>query len=297
MPKPLLNEENFLLNLLFEGNKQPAEAFNFLKDIFQSLSTLDDLFISSIDNGLQIEYSLEDLEFGSIKSRIRQLIEEIPDEAIKEFNWKKLVGHFLLKLKYLVLRYLQEKESIDSKESLEILMRSIENEKTKMLKNDRFIITEVNVYQLLTALEPIILVLSQLKNQEKIEYKSLDGNAILDNKVSINKAKILWELGDKKFENETTEILKVKKLDLLSDNSTWNFKLGNKSIDAKIIDKDWLDKYHAREYTLLPEDSLKVKLKVCYVNKPDGKVVKPIYEIVKVIDIIYPENNQTTLYK
>lgn len=67
------------------------------------------------------------------------------------------------------------------------------------------------------------------------------------------------------------------------------------NIDAKISDQSWLDKYHAREYPLLPEDSLKVKLKVFYTNKSDGKIVKPSYEITKVIDVIYPDNNQSAL--
>jgi hypothetical protein len=165
-----------------------------------------------------------------------------------------------------------------------------------MLKNDRFIITEVNVFQLLTVLEPIVNTLSQLKDTEKVQYESVNGSTTLNNKVTLNKAKILWELGDKKFENETTEVLKIKKLDLLSNNSNWSFRFGIKSVEAKISDQKWLDKYHAREYPLLPEDSLKVRLRVSYTSKSDGKVVKPTYEIVKVIDIIYPENNQTNLY-
>ena len=291
-----LTKENFSLDLLFEGKKQPSEAFNILKDIFESVSALDDLFISSIDSGLQIQYTLEDLKFASIKSRIRQIIEEIPDEAIKDFEWKKLVGHFLLKLKYLALRYLQDNKSVDSKESLESLVKSIEKEKSKMLKNDRFIISQVTTYQLLFVLEPIVYALNHLNEGESIEYKSIEGGAKLNNKTIINKAKILWELGDKQSENELTATLKLKKLDLLSNTSNWSFKFGNKSIEAKITDQEWLDKYHAREFPLLPEDSIKVNLKISYTNSK-GKISKAIYEVSKVIEIIYPSNNQTNLYK
>jgi hypothetical protein len=296
MAVPKLTEENFNLNLLFEGKKEPFEAFNVMGGVFQALSNLDALFLSSIDNELQIQYALEDLKFSSIKSWIRQFIEDIPDDAIGDFDWKKLVGHFLLKLKYLTLSYLQENKTIDTKQGLENLLSKIEKEKSKMLKNDRYLISEINPYQMISALEPIVYLLSQLKDNDKIEYLSLDGKATVDNNVIINKAKILWELGDKQFENETTEVLKVKKLDFLSNNSNWNFKLGNRSIDAKITDKEWLNKYHARECPLLPEDSLKVKLKVSYINKADGKIVKPTYEVVKIIDVIYPENTQTNLY-
>jgi len=291
-----LDNDNFQLNLLFKGEKNPYEAFEELKDIFQSLSFLDETYLASIDSGLRLDYSLQSLEYSSIKTWIAQRIREIPDEAIKDFDWQKLVGHFCLKLKYLVLKYLEKNSNIDSKDSLVELSKDIEAEKLKILKNENHIINEVNTYLLLNSIEKIISVLTKLKAEEKIEFKSIGGSVQLSNKYTINKAKILWELGDKTFENETTETLKIKKSDFLSNNSLWSFKLGNKALEAKITDQAWLDKYHKREYPLLPEDSLKVKLKVSYVNKPDGTIVKPTYEITKVIDIIYPDdNNQGSL--
>ncbi|MCO5937222.1 hypothetical protein NAF17_16875 [Mucilaginibacter sp. RB4R14] len=294
MPDKKLTDNNFELNLLFKGAKDPAEAFSELRDVFLSLSSLDNLFISSIDDALETSYFLESIESGSIKTHIAQIIREIPDEAIKELDWKRIVGHFLLKLKYKVLNYLQNNQSLDSKDALQELAKTLEKEKATLLKTTR-IISEVNIYQLLSALEPIMLFLSQLKDNEDLEFKSIDGSVLLNNKVSFNKAKILWELGDKKLESERSEILKVKKLDLLSNSSNWTFKMGNKQIDAKITDQDWLKKYHARDYTLLPEDSLKVNLKVSYIYKSDGKIVKPTYEITKVLDIIYPKNDQESL--
>lgn len=291
-----LDNNNFQLNLLFKGEKNPYEAFEELKDIFQSLSFLDETYLASIDSGLRLDYSLQSLEYSSIRTWIAQRIREIPDEAIKDFDWQKLVGHFCLKLKYLVLKYLEKNSNIDSKDSLVELSKDIEAEKLKILKNENHIINEVNTYLLLNSIEKIISVLTKLKAEEKIEFKSIGGSVQLSNKYTINKAKILWELGDKTFENETTETLKIKKSDFLSNNSLWSFKLGNKALEAKITDQAWLDKYHKREYPLLPEDSLKVKLKVSYVNKPDGTIVKPTYEITKVIDIIYPDdNNQGSL--
>ncbi|WP_419800776.1 hypothetical protein [Mucilaginibacter sp.] len=285
-----LNNENFQLNLLFEGEKNPSEAFDELKDVFQALSALDEVYIASIANGIHCDYSIQSIEYSSIKTWIAQRIREVPDEAIKEFDWKKLVGHFLLKLKYLVLKYLESNSEIDSKDSIERLAKEIEVEKTKIINNDKYLLNEVNLYTLINTLEKMVAVLGNLKEKERIEFKSIDGSAILNRRININKAKILWELGDTNAEHETTEILKIKKIDLLSNNSTWTFKLGTKTIDAKIIDRVWLDKYHSREFPLLPEDSLKVKLKVIYINRPDGSVLKNVYEITEVLKRIDPED-------
>lgn len=291
MAKVELNNENFQLNLLFYGEKSPLEAFDELKGVFQALSVLDDIYLASIASGIQCDYSIQSIEYSSIKTWIAQRIREIPDEAIKEFDWKKLVGHFLLKLKYLVLKYLEGNSEIDSKNSIENLANEIEAEKIRIIKNDKYLVNQVNLYTLINALEKIVTVLGSLREKEQIEFKSIDGSAILNRKMNINKAKILWELGDTNAEHETTEILKIKKIDLLSNNSTWTFKLGTKTIDAKIVDKKWLDKYHAREFPLLPEDSLKVKLKVIYINRPDGSVLKNVYEITEVLKRIDPDDS------
>lgn len=291
MAKTELNNENFQLNLLFEGEKNPYEAFDELKDIFQALSVLDEVYLASIANGIQCDYSLQSIEFSSIKTWIAQRIREVPDEAIKDFDWKKLVGHFLLKLKYLVLKYLESNSEIDSKESIERLAKDIETEKVKILASDKYLVNEVNLYTLINSLEKIVTVLGRLREQERIEFKSVDGSAILNKRITLNKAKILWEIGDTNAEHETTEILKIKKIDLLSNNSTWTFKLRTKTIDAKIVDREWLDKYHSRDFPLLPEDSLKVKLKVIYINRPDGTVLKNTYEITQVLKRIDPDDN------
>jgi hypothetical protein len=291
-----VNEDSFQLNLLFEGEKSPVDAFNQMKEIFKTLSSLDNTFLSSIDNGIEASYAIQSIEFSSIKTRIAQIIREIPDEAIKELEWKKIIGHFLVNIKYLVLKYLDDNQAIEGKDELEQLSKRLESEKLKTLNKHGYIITEVNSYKLVNVLEQVVVTAAKLKDGERIEYKSAAGNAQITNKITFNKAKVLWELGDTASVNETIEVLKIKRIDLLSNNGNWSFMLGGKPIDVRITDQDWLDKYHARDYPLLPEDSLKVKLKVSYVNNKDGKIVKPTYEVVKVIDIIYPENNQSELF-
>ena len=289
-------DENFEVNLLFDGEKNPSQVFSELKGIFDALTSLDQLFVSNLGSELNFEYSLQNIEFGSIRMKLAQAIREIPDEAIKDFEWKKLIGHFLLRLKYVVLKYLEKTPQIDTKESIDALNEEIESSKTILFENEHRILTEVPNYFLLDALNQIVEALRQLKDGETLEFKTSQGAAKINNTVAINKAKILWELGDKHFENETTEILKIKKIDFLSNNSNWIFKLRNKTVDAKILDQDWLNKYHAREFPLLPEDSLKVKVKTSYVNKSDGKIIRPVYEITKVLDIIYPQDNQESIF-
>ncbi|MGV8878501.1 MAG: hypothetical protein ACOH2A_05680 [Sphingobacteriaceae bacterium] len=297
MSNIILNQNNFKLDFLFGNEKEPISAFNGLKEIFQDLYELDNLYISSIHSSLEFSYKLEFIEFSSIRTWVIQAIKEIPDDAVRDFEWKKLVGHFLLKLKYLILKHLENDSELNSKEQIQVLNKRIEDEKRLIFKDNPYVLlTEVNMYLLINSLEQLINTLKKLLDDENIQYQSLDGKAIVNNKVSLNKAKILWELGDEKFESETTETLKIKKMDMLSSNSMWSFKLKNKSIEAKIVDYDWLARFHSREYTLLPEDSLKVKLKCTYVNQGTSIISKPLYEITKIMEITYPTDTQENLF-
>lgn len=54
-----------------------------------------------------------------------------------------------------------------------------------------------------------------------------------------------------------------------------------------------LTKYYKRDFPLYPNDSLKVRLKVIFNSKENGQVYPPHFEITKVIDVIYPENENS----
>jgi hypothetical protein len=286
-----MNEESkelFELNLLFNKAKSPIKAFDELKDIFKAISDIDRLYLNSIDSSLKIEYSLQDIGYGSIKTKIAQIIRDVPDEAIKEFEWKKLVGHFLLKVKYLLLKWLENTGEVASKDQITDIVKQLEKIKTYQLNVNGKLLTEVNHYFFISILEPVILIASNLKDGESIQYHSVYGSASINKNVSINKPKILWEIGDREFESETLSILKIKKVDMLSKDGPWSFQLGSKPIIARITHLEWLQKFHNREFTLLPEDALKVTLKTTFLNSKDGKHNKVTYEITKVIDIIQP---------
>lgn len=286
----LLETDQFELNLLYNDKKSPIEAFGELKEVFRAFAEIDKVYASNIDNSLTLSYSLENIEIGSVRTRIAQIIKEIPDEAIRDFEWKKLVGHFLLKLKYLILRKLEKNNGLASKEQIDNLNEEIENEKKVLFKDHPIILTEVNIYLLISVIEPLVNVTSKLKDGERFQYQSQYGSAQIDNTISINKAKMLWEIGDRTFSNDTLAILKIKKIDMLSNDPIWNFKHNNKSLLAKIIDTEWLDKYHNRELNLLPEDALKVTMRTTYINNKDGKIIKPSYEVVKVIGVVPPDD-------
>lgn len=291
--KSQLPKEEFELNLLFKEKRNPVDTFNKISEAFSCLNLIDEYYLSLADNSLQVNYELTNLEYSSIKTKIAQVLREIPDEAISNLDWKKLLGHFLLKLKYRFLRFLETNKEIESSEQLQNFLKEVEDEKKIILKDSNFILSDANIFILLNFLEKLVSTLKKLNDDECLEYKSEYGSVTVDNKIGINKALILFELGDKSSISETTEILKIKSTDFLSSEKMWSFKLGNKSINAKITDLVWLNKYYKRDFPLYPNDSLKVKLKIIFNSKENGSIYSPHYEIPQVLDVIYPENDDS----
>ena len=281
---------SFELNLLFDGNKQAVDVFNELGNIFQSVHEFDKWILSHIDSGAFVYYTIEGIEFGSIRTRLAQFLRAIPDDAIKSLDWKALVGNLLLKTKYLILKALEQNKTIDSKAILETLTTEINSELSKLEENsNQIIIPQINIYILLNNIETISRVVNSLPNKEAIEYRSKFGDVKLSRGIYINKSKIIHELGATTVTNDTTEILKIKKIGLLSDEAKWDFKIGSRVIHARIQDLTWLNNYHKREIIIKPEDSLKVTLKTTYTFTNNNEHTQLAYDIVKVLQVITPD--------
>jgi hypothetical protein len=107
------NNYDFEIKIDFiPGEGDPTRAFKAMSGIIESLQSLDSHLISAFDVSLSTSLVLDEVEAGSIKARLRDMIQGIPDEALQNSEWKKIIGYFLLKGKYIVLEWLQERNEI-----------------------------------------------------------------------------------------------------------------------------------------------------------------------------------------
>lgn len=63
-------ERDFEINLNFERQKSPAEAFSQMSRMYEKLLSIDKNVLYNILPTAGIEYELVDIEFGSIKSKV-----------------------------------------------------------------------------------------------------------------------------------------------------------------------------------------------------------------------------------
>lgn len=283
---------SFELNLNFEGHKDPAEAFKQIGKMFEKLFEIDKFVLYNILPDARIDYELVDIEFSSIKSKIAQILKSIPDDLLKEIaSPKKLIGLVLIFVKYRILKAIETNE-VDSKQKLDTVTADI-NKKINEISMPNKLIFNVNNYFVLNSINEISLESKKLKKQESFEFISKNGSSKIKNSQLPNMAKILYELGDQKIEQKRIETLKVKSLDLLSDRANWKLMRMGKQIEVRILDKEWLEKYHCRQIPIQPNDYLKIELKITYFT--NSITQKPIvhYDAVTVYEVIPPEQIET----
>jgi hypothetical protein len=287
-------ELKFEVNLVFSKSKNAIEAFNQLLGFYDALHEFDKNIVRNIGLNYIGEYELADIEFGSVKTTLFQLLKAVPDELVKDLEVKKAIGYFLVKAKYKLMRLLSQDQEVSSKSQIQPVTDKINDEIIEIGNTFNIIVTQVNNYTILNAIDDLAKESNKLKEKELLEYKSQAGNAYIQKGIYINKPKILSELGQRTIVNETTEILKLKKVDLLSEDPKWDFLQGKKNLSAKMLDKDWLNDFHNREVTIKPEDALMVTLRTTHTYTPSFDDKKTDFEIIKVVSVISPDAENST---
>ena len=119
-------ESAFEVTIDFErGSGDPTRVFRTMSDLIKAFEFLDEHLLSSFDVALNTSLVLDEVETGSLKARFRDLIAGVPDEALKDGEWKKVLGHFLLRAKYAILHWLNDQDDTVTRENVRDLEEEI----------------------------------------------------------------------------------------------------------------------------------------------------------------------------
>lgn len=282
-------EYDFILKIDFEkGSRDPSRVFTSMSNLIETFQSIDSDLAKTIDVSISPMLILEDVETGSLKSYLRNILESIDDNAIKDFDWKKLVGSFLYKAKYKILDFLEDKNEIVSRTQIDSLQNDLlllaEETNVRGLPGYAPIPTE----RLLNGIRKISSATKNLVGEDKVEYITKDGKVTFNKEFKYDSDFIESLLTREIISNKTEMVLKVKKPDYLGE-SMWEFKHGDHPLQAKIVHVDWLAKFQSRSFDLRPGDSIRaiVEIQVSYGFK--NEVISTHHLVVEVKEII-PSN-------
>ncbi|MDP4198671.1 MAG: hypothetical protein Q8922_10095 [Bacteroidota bacterium] len=284
MPTP--NNPIFAIEIDFEkGSENPSRVFRALTGLIEAFEQIDRALLSSIDPNIQPVAIIEDVETGSVRAWLAYALRSVDDSALKDGDWKKVVGSYLVKGKYVILNYIENKTSITSRAELEVLENDLLRlaEETDILNMPSY--SRINPRRLLPGIQSVTTAMSNLSPQDTVTYKSDRPDLVVNAEFTMIPEN-LEELLTRQSLGETHEaILKVKKPDYLGS-SQWEFRHGTHTIAAKIADEIWLTAFQNRAHDVRPGDSLRVSLRTVVNYGYDFEVVAESYTILQVFEVL-----------
>ena len=288
MPPP---DSDFAFTIQFQkGSGNPRRVFDAASTLIDAFEVLDKALVDSVDVKISPLMVLEDVESGSIKVFLKNILSRIDDDALKTADWKLLVGHYLVKAKYLVLEACDKDAPPQLSDLRDGLRRLAQDTDVRHLPD----YAPIHEGRLLTAIDRIQDAKGELDPGDRLTIKSED------RVYEVNLAS-QWEPSEVVTPADTTTstshgevILTIRKPDFIKD-TMWQFSLGKNTLSAQIHDADWLARFHHREIPIAPGDALRCIVTFTYFYDEKGGLIDQKIEIDKVLGVIRGPGPQGSL--
>lgn len=247
--------------LYFDFEKQshtPQRVFKAIADLLVVLGKLDGLIAQTAGPEFNADMVLEDIETGSILAKLAIFLRNIPEEAVKNFDWKKLIGHFLLKGMQRTIKFLEDKAGVSSPDELKALQTALESDAAEASTNPLLSPGQIPLDKLVSLIEDMTRAVAPLREKEYIEYRSAAGNARFN--PHFNTANLQALLVTETQTSEHEYLVKIKRPDFMGE-SMWELVLKGHTITAKMADVSWLEDFHEGRVDIRPSDYLRIKLR------------------------------------
>ena len=215
-----MNSE-YILKIDFKKcSEYPERIFKSMADLIQVFRNVDQILAQSICADIHPVLLLQEIETGSIKTKLASVLRAIDDSAIKGLKWKEIVGTFLVKGKYLLIEYLEDKETIDSINQIEEIQTKLIElaQETNILHIPSY--SPVTPWNLLNAIQHICDSIRPLLSEDQAIFISNSKSLLIAPKFNISQESIETLLTDQSLIREQEMVLKVKKPDFLGQ-SMW----------------------------------------------------------------------------
>lgn len=273
--------------------ESPGRLLRSTAHFVDSFAILDAAFATAIDPNMETTIALLGIEQGSIRAWLASLIRSFDDEAIRDLDWKKLIGAYLVRAKYRSLEWLEADQS--NKKLIDLQAVIVE----EASKTDALLIPAYHPPSralLLDGLRRAQLAKDGLLDADTITYDTGLDQIQLDPEHRLD----LTQIRDVEIQSiEKHDLhrasLKVKKPDLLG-HSQWQLKFHDRTVPSAIEDHSWLSRFQSREVTLRPGDALICDGQLTRYFDKSGTPVSEKVEVTKIHGIEYQAPPQDDMF-
>ena len=255
---------------------------------------IDVELVTSIDASIEPIVVLEDIESGSLKTFLKTALHSTDDQALKELDWKPAVGKYLVKAKYIILRWI---DNGDEKKDLQKLGQEIQR-----IAGD----TDVRYIPAYAPVSSRALVRAII-DFEKVKDHLVSGDEAsmivsndeiarfnLSTRLDIEDIEAL-ATKEKQTHHIPSMVVVVKKPDYLG-NSMWELRYGKRSISAKIEHAEWLEEFQKRRADVRPGDALKCRVRLEVLYGHDNELMSERYYIEHVHEVLANHAEQNIMF-
>lgn len=251
--------------------------------------------VKSIDANIEPIMLLEDVEAGSLKIWLRNVLKATDDQALKEVDWKPQVGRYLVRAKYLVLDFVNQRIEVSDANRLAQLRQDLVKlaEETDVRHLPGY--APASASDLITSVTDFSTAKSRLLKRDSIRL-------ISDEREESFNMEIEWTPEDMKglFVKETIKhppmnmILLIKKPDYIGS-SQWEFRHGRARVLARVGHVEWLKRFQNQQIDVRPGDALRCMVEQEIQYGYDNEVIGEIFTITGVSEVLENRAQQLDL--
>lgn len=292
--EPPMVDADVVLKIDYDENSSAAHAFEMAAKLIHALEDLDRVLSQSISRELSTALIVEDLEKSSLKIFLKNVVEGLPDEALKDGDLKKFVGHYLLKGKYAAIRWLDQPE--DEPKRLNDLTDEIARLAAETELRHLPDYPPPNPTRLSQPLDRFQEAKKMFGEKEGLTITLGDEDYVVHvDRNWMASDVVVEEDGEKELTSEQDQFLIIAKPDFIGS-AKWSFRHGKRPVSYSIDDVSWLEDFRRGQYPIKPGDALRVRIRVTHKYDSKGDLVESSESIIRVFSVIEDTGPEDSLF-
>lgn len=268
-----------------KDHDEASQIFFSLSKILSSFAQMDTLLGHTVSGSAKHKQKLISVDNGSIISKILSsmlVFDENENATIGEKPNSVEIENYIKKSKKQIIDRIQD---IDNPQMIHV----IENDVYAIAKehniNNSFDYEPMDIVALGESLVTLTSTVNDLSDTEKVIYKSDNMEQTIPKGKVLSLQSFKETLIDETLTHKRIELLKIKKPDYLGT-SQWNVKIKGKFCNVEISDKQWLKKFHNKEFYLGPGDSIRAEIIVTDTYDKNKNHIGSLIEVSEILEII-----------
>lgn len=268
-----------------KDHDEASQIFFSLSKILSSFAQMDTLLGYTVSGSAKHKQKLISVDNGSIISKILSsmlVFDDNENATIGEKPNSVEIENYIKKSKKQIIDRIQD---IDNPQMIHVIENDVHAIAKEHNINNSFDYEPMDIVALGESLVTLTSTVNDLSDTEKVIYRSDNMEQIIPKGKVLSLQSFKETLIDETLTHNRIELLKIKKPDYLGT-SQWNVKIKGKSYNVEISDKQWLKKFHNKEFYLGPGDSIRAEIIVTDTYDKNKNHIGSSIEVYEILEII-----------